>query len=77
MIFRESAILFATGIAAGIVLSLIGGRAAKSLLFNLQPNDPVTILCAIAALAFATLLATTVPARRAASVDPMTVLRDE
>lgn len=77
MIFRESAILFAIGIATGTILSLAGGRAAKSLLFNLQPNDPLTILCAIAALGGATLLATAVPAYRAANVDPMTVLRDE
>jgi ABC-type antimicrobial peptide transport system permease subunit len=77
MIFRESAILFASGIVAGTILSLAGGRAARSLLFNLQPNDPLTILCAIAALGGATLLATAVPAYRAANVDPMTVLRDE
>lgn len=77
MIFRESAILFAAGTLAGTILSFAGGRAAKSLLFNLQPNDPLTILCAIVALGGATLLATTLPAYRAANVDPMTVLRDE
>ena len=77
MIFRESAVLFAIGTATGTVLALLSGRAAKSLLFNLQPNDALTILCAILALAIATLLATAIPARRAASVDPMTVLRDE
>jgi predicted permease len=77
MIFRESAILFTAGIVTGTILALASGRAAKSLLFNLQPNDPVTIVCAIAALAVATLLATAIPAHRAASVDPMAVLRDE
>jgi ABC-type antimicrobial peptide transport system permease subunit len=77
MIFRESAVLFLIGAAVGTALALLSGRAAKSLLFNLQPNDAVTILCAIVVLAIATLLATAIPARRAASVDPMMVLRDE
>lgn len=77
MIFRESAILFAIGISAGTILALASGRAAKSLLFNLQPDDPLTIIAAIVALGVATLLATAIPAHRAASVDPMTVLRDE
>ncbi|HEY7306788.1 MAG TPA: FtsX-like permease family protein, partial [Bryobacteraceae bacterium] len=77
MIFRESAILFMAGVGTGTLLTLVCGRAAKSLLFNLQPNDPVTIFCGIAALGVATLLATAIPAHRAATVDPMTVLRDE
>lgn len=76
MIFRDSAILFFIGIAAGTILALASGRAAKSLLFNLQPSDPVTILCASAALAGAMLFVTAIPAHRAAGVDPMTVLRD-
>jgi len=77
MIFRESAILFAIGVSVGTILALASGRAAKSLLFNLQPDDPVTIIGAIVALGIATLLATAIPAHRAASVDPMAVLRDE
>ena len=45
--------------------------------FEVEPNDPVTHLGAVAVLLGATLLATVVPVRRAASVDPITTLKAE
>jgi ABC-type antimicrobial peptide transport system permease subunit len=77
MILRETAVLLAVGLAIGIVLTLAASRAAASMLYGLKPHDPMTILIAIAALAAVSLLAAYVPARHAASVDPMTALREE
>jgi putative ABC transport system permease protein len=77
LMLRQSAVLLLVGLIAGTALSLLAGRAAKSLLFELQPNDPATILSAIFGLMLVTAFATLIPARRAASLDPMTALREE
>lgn len=77
LMLRQSAVLLLVGLIAGTALSLMAGRAAKSLLFELQPNDPATILSAILGLMLVTAFATLIPARRAARLDPMTALREE
>jgi predicted permease len=53
------------------------GRLATSLLYGVKPNDPVHMLAAAAMLATAATLAACLPARRAARIDPMRVLREE
>ena len=67
--------------AAGVVLGLIGAAALtrflKSLLYGVQPIDWATFLIASAILAATALLASYIPARRAARVDPMVALRYE
>jgi putative ABC transport system permease protein len=77
LMLHQSATLLLVGLIAGTGLSLMAARAAKSLLFELQPNDPATILLAILGLVLVTAIATLIPARRAASLDPMTALREE
>jgi putative ABC transport system permease protein len=77
MIMREAGTLLSVGIAIGIVLALAGARAASSLLFGLRPHDPPTIAIAVFSLAAVAALASFLPARRAASLDPMVALRDE
>jgi putative ABC transport system permease protein len=77
MILREAAKLVMMGLAAGTVLALGAGLTARALLFNLKPYDPATLVMAIAALAGVAALASYLPARRAARLDPMTALRDE
>ena len=77
MVFRESALLLVAGLAAGAALALFSGPALRSMLFNLKPNDPAILAMAIVALTLVTFLATLIPARRAAGIDPMTALRDE
>jgi ABC-type antimicrobial peptide transport system permease subunit len=47
------------------------------MLFGLKPTDPITIAAAVLLLALVGLLAGFIPARRAAAVDPMEVLRAE
>lgn len=52
-------------------------RAAESLLFELKPNDPSTIGLAIVGVSLVSLLASLLPALKAANVPPMTALREE
>jgi putative ABC transport system permease protein len=77
MIMSEAGILLAIGIAAGAILAVIGGKAAESLLYGLKSNDPVTIAAAVFLLGAVAVLASFMPARRAAGLDPMVALRDE
>lgn len=77
MVMREAARLLVIGLGIGILLSLIAGRSAESLLFGLKPHDPLTLLGSIALLAGIAALASFAPARRAAKVEPMEALRYE
>jgi ABC-type lipoprotein release transport system permease subunit len=52
-------------------------RFAKAFLFQLEPTDPRVFAAALVVLALAGLVASVVPARRAASVDPIVALRPE
>jgi putative ABC transport system permease protein len=74
---REGLRLGAVGTLLGVVLALGLTRLLKSLLFEVKTNDPV-ILCTIAfGFLLVSLLASYIPARRAANVDPMVALRYE
>jgi putative ABC transport system permease protein len=68
---RLAALGLAIGLAAGLLLTHILDR----LLFDLSPTDPVTLVLATVVLGGVALIAGYLPARRAARVDPMTVLR--
>jgi putative ABC transport system permease protein len=76
MILREALVLLAIGLAAGCALALPAARAAASQLYGLRAWDPATFAAAVGLLALVALVASAVPARRAARVDPMEVLRD-
>ncbi len=65
------------GLAIGIPGALLGARSIDSLLYGVTPYDPVSILLATAALALAAGAAALLPARRAASTEPMIALRTE
>ena len=69
-------VLVAIGLALGTGLSLWAATLARTLLFGLEPRDPLTLTGAALALASVSLLAGLVPARRATTVDPAVVLRD-
>ncbi|HEV2206276.1 MAG TPA: ABC transporter permease [Candidatus Acidoferrales bacterium] len=77
LILGEVAILIGVGIAAGLALTLAGGKAASSMLFGLKPRDPLTLALAIVILAAIGFAASFLPARRASRLDPMSALRYE
>ena len=75
MILRESAWLILTGAGLGIGLFLATNRVLQSMLFQVSPNEPVTIGAAAVTLTALALLAAWLPARRAANLDPAVTLR--
>ena len=77
MILRESLSVAAVGLAVGVPASLAVARTLRSMLYGLSAGDPVTLMVALVSIAAVTLTAAIVPARRAASTDPMRALRME
>ena len=77
LVMREAGVLLLVGLAIGTGLSIGGARTAGSLLFGLKPNDPATILLAVALLSIVAGMAALIPAVRASRLQPMSALRDE
>ena len=77
LVLREALVLVVIGLGIGLVAALMVTKTAASLLYELKPNDPLTIALATVLLATVAVLAGFFPARRAARVDPMIALRDE
>ncbi len=77
MVLSNAAAVVAVGLAIGVALSWYVSAVAKAFLFDLQPTDPRAFAAAALALSIAALLAATIPARRAANVDPVVSLRSE
>jgi len=77
MILRESTLIALTGIAAGLAAALVLTRAVKSMLYGIAPYDPLTLCGGATILLAVALAATWIPARRAASVNPIDALRNE
>ncbi len=77
LVLREVVVLVAAGLVAGLAIFLSANRVLRSLLFEILPDDPTTIVLAVAALSAVGVLAGLVPARRAARVDPAVTLRCE
>ena len=77
MVMRRALILVAVGLAVGIPVALLGGRLMRTQLYEVKTYDPLTLLGAIAVLSASAALAGFIPARRAASIEPMKALRIE
>jgi predicted permease len=77
MIVRQSFLLALGGSVAGLFVAAASGRLLKQFLFEVSPLDPVTFLTVPLLMMLLALLAAWVPARRAASIDPMKALRTE
>lgn len=77
MVMRRALVLVGIGLAIGIPVALIGGRLMKTQLYGVSTYDPVTLVGAVVVLAAAAALAGFIPARRAASIEPMNALRTE
>jgi putative ABC transport system permease protein len=65
------------GLVIGVAASFASTRLLRSQLFGVEAGDPLAYAAVVSLLAIVTLLACYVPARRAASVDPMIALRQE
>ena len=75
VVFRALS-LVAVGLTIGVIISLWASRFIATLLFGLAPRDPQTLLGSIIVLVSVALLASWLPAARAARIDPARVLRD-
>jgi len=77
LVFREGFRLIGGGILAGLVAALLLAQLLRTFLFGVEPADSATLFGAAATFAMIALIATWVPIRRAANVDPIEALRDE
>jgi len=77
MVLRSASRQVIIGLIVGIVLALVAGRLMASQLFEVKGYDPLALIAATFLLAVSALIAGLVPARRAASIDPITALRVE
>ena len=77
LVARQATLPVAGGIVVGLALAFAATRYVHSLLYKTSAADPAAIAASIGLLIVAALLAALIPARRAAQVDPMAVLRNE
>ena len=77
LIVKEGMAVAIAGIVAGVVTAMVLGRAVSSLVYGIRPDDPLTFAAVATVLAVVALAACSLPARRAARVDPMIALREE
>jgi putative ABC transport system permease protein len=77
MILRRAGWLTGTGVCVGLLLAFCLAHGVANLLYEVSPNDPVVFLIITAVITGIAMLASWLPAWRAARIDPMTALRDE
>jgi len=77
LVARESAGVVGAGLAVGALGAVLAARLYAGLLFGIPPSDPLSLFAALLVLAGVGVLATLLPARRAARVDPAVALRAE
>jgi ABC-type antimicrobial peptide transport system permease subunit len=77
MILRQGSILIGVGLVIGLFLAVLSGRLLEGFLFEVQPLDVWTYVAVAIVLASIGLASSLIPARNAASVQPMQALREE
>jgi predicted lysophospholipase L1 biosynthesis ABC-type transport system permease subunit len=77
LIIARAMKVVAIGLVVGFVLALVGARLLTSLLYGIEPTDPLTLLGVGALLALVALLASLAGARKGAAVPPAATLRAE
>jgi putative ABC transport system permease protein len=70
-------LLVLAGLGLGVLGALAGGRVIQAQLYGVTPGDPVILVAVSGAVVLVALLASWLPARRAALVDPQAVLKGE
>jgi len=76
-VVREGLLLALAGVGLGVIGSIAATRLLAAFLFGVPPGDPLTYAAVAVLLLAVALLATYIPSRRAAHVDPVTALRME
>ena len=74
---RHALVLALYGVAAGLPLAFVAGRLAREQLIDTSQNDPLVLILAICVLPALAVAGTYLPARRAASINPVRALRTE
>jgi ABC-type antimicrobial peptide transport system permease subunit len=77
LVLRQGSILIGAGLVMGLLLAFAAGRLIKSFLYQVQPLDLWTYVAVAVSLLAVGLIAAFLPARRAASIEPMQALRTE
>ena len=76
LVIRQGLLLVGLGVAIGLPLALLATGSLASLLVDVSTRDPLTYVAAVVLLAGTAIVSALIPARRAAAVDPKTVLSD-
>ncbi len=77
LVVGQGAVLAVVGVGAGLVSALAVTRLMARLLYGIKPNDPVTFIAVAILLSIVAVVASYIPARRAAKIDPIVALRYE
>jgi ABC-type antimicrobial peptide transport system permease subunit len=77
MVLRQVTRMAGIGVVTGAIGAWLFGRAAQSVLFGVEPGNPLVLAAAALLLSAVALGAAYIPARRASRVDPISVLRYE
>jgi putative ABC transport system permease protein len=75
LVLHEGMLLVAAGVVIGGLLAAAGARLLRGFLFQVEPSDPRVAVAAIAILALTAAVASWIPARRAARLDPLSTIR--
>jgi ABC-type antimicrobial peptide transport system permease subunit len=77
LVLREGIVLIGSGLAVGFVAAAAAGTLIEAHLYGVRSLEPTVVAIVVSTLAVAGLVACTVPARRAITVDPMIVLNQD
>jgi predicted permease len=77
LILRQGSIVIGAGLGVGLLLAVATGRWVKSFLYQVPPLDVLTYVAVVVALSTIGLIAALLPARKAASIEPMEALRED
>jgi ABC-type antimicrobial peptide transport system permease subunit len=77
LVVRQGSVLVGAGLAVGLGLAFATGRLVSSFLYQVEPLDGFTYAAVVLTLALIGLAAALLPARKAASIEPMQALRED